>query len=530
MKQAYKLTLVLCGVWIFSLLYGEMFAYWLPSLYSCSWPHLLPSSKENGFMHSNKYVKVAVLADPQLMDKTSLPLPPKSLSLELVQFYTDLYMRRAFFASILPFKPDVIVFLGDYFDGGPYLNDEEWKESLERFRHSFGLDSGGKIADIPVYFIPGNHDIGYESVYSHLPQIMQRYEKEFGVRNYRFTVGKVEFVAIDAQTLDGNRQGTFSSVTWDFIKNVSSDTQSIPRVLLTHIPLFRQDNSYCGPHRCSPIINQRILRSAQSQEVRYQNYVSEESSVGLLNLIRPILVLSGHDHDQCAVTHEARHKPVPELTLGTISWQQGNLYPSFMLLSAIDSENANVSTPEEAVMTQLCFLPMQTHIYIWYISLFCLTILALLFWPTSGVNFEPCFCGLRACIKQWCSMFTQATKEKNEDDDCEYEMMFDAEGSMHLVKKPRETPKSQQSGGSSIERGNAVMRPKRNIQQETEVSMNIDMSADIGYDTRLRHRAGKSKTKIIVHRLLRTFQMLTIIAAVNVPLYMMMLFKDWVNK
>lgn len=59
------------------------------------------------------------------MDKTSLRLPEKSLALEIAEFYTDLNMRRSFFASILPFKPDVILFLGDYFDGGPYLLDEE---------------------------------------------------------------------------------------------------------------------------------------------------------------------------------------------------------------------------------------------------------------------------------------------------------------------------------------------------------------------------------------------------------------------
>jgi hypothetical protein len=59
------------------------------------------------------------------MDKTSLRLPDKSLALELVKFYTDLNMRRSFFSSILPFKPDVILFLGDYFDGGPFLLDEE---------------------------------------------------------------------------------------------------------------------------------------------------------------------------------------------------------------------------------------------------------------------------------------------------------------------------------------------------------------------------------------------------------------------
>ena len=59
------------------------------------------------------------------MDKTSYGLPPKSLALETAEFYTDLNMRRSFFASILLFKPDVLLFLVDYLDGGPYLCDLE---------------------------------------------------------------------------------------------------------------------------------------------------------------------------------------------------------------------------------------------------------------------------------------------------------------------------------------------------------------------------------------------------------------------
>jgi len=61
----------------------------------------------------------------QLMDKTSFRLSSKTLALELAQFYTDINMRRSFFRSVLPFKPDVVLFLGDYFDGGPFLSEEE---------------------------------------------------------------------------------------------------------------------------------------------------------------------------------------------------------------------------------------------------------------------------------------------------------------------------------------------------------------------------------------------------------------------
>ena len=60
-------------------------------------------------------------------------------------------------------------------------------------------------------------------------------------------------------------------------------------------------------------------------------------------------------------------------TVGTVSWQQGNLYPSFMLLSAKNSSVSDGITPEDAVLTNLCFLPMQLHIYIWFYSLLGLT-------------------------------------------------------------------------------------------------------------------------------------------------------------
>ncbi|VAI04820.1 unnamed protein product [Triticum turgidum subsp. durum] len=43
-------------------------------------------------------------------------------------------------------------------------------------------------------------------------------------------------------------------------------------------------------------------------------------------------MLSGHDHNQCRVVQSTPFGPVMEQTLGTISWQQGNLYPSFMLI------------------------------------------------------------------------------------------------------------------------------------------------------------------------------------------------------
>ncbi|GMP87314.1 hypothetical protein CsSME_00039739 [Camellia sinensis var. sinensis] len=36
----WNLTAALCLIWAATLLYGDMFTFWVPFLWSCSWPHL----------------------------------------------------------------------------------------------------------------------------------------------------------------------------------------------------------------------------------------------------------------------------------------------------------------------------------------------------------------------------------------------------------------------------------------------------------------------------------------------------------
>lgn len=83
------------------------------------------------------------------------------------------------------------------------IKTNRWQESLSRFKHIFDLGKQGKTKDIPVHYIPGNHDIGYAGHLFHKPEVIERYEANFGERNYKFTIGKVDFVVIDAQTVDG---------------------------------------------------------------------------------------------------------------------------------------------------------------------------------------------------------------------------------------------------------------------------------------------------------------------------------------
>ncbi|KAJ3673211.1 hypothetical protein LUZ60_006585 [Juncus effusus] len=522
-----RLTIFLCCLWSVTILYGEMVSYWVP-LWTCSWP----SSNDN-------QAKIAVIADPQLMDSTTHGFAPKSFLLESVQFITDIYMRRAFYSSILPFKPDMILFLGDHFDGGPYLSDEEWQGSLSRFKHIFGLNEQRKNPYIPIHYLSGNHDIGYSAFYTQHPEVISRYEKEFGKRNYNFSVGKVDFIVVDAQTLDGPKRETETTSSWDFINNISKSNSQNPRVLLTHIPMYRPDGTPCGKYRSSPIINQRVHYSAFDHGVRYQNYLTKETSNLLLSLLNPILVLSGHDHDQCTVSHSTPSGSATEHSLGTLSWQQGNLYPSFMLLSVAsgnsfnDSSSNSDSKPNQLVSTQLCFLPMQTHIYIWYLCHAILTLLLLAIYPTNGLTTSSKLGKYLYLLKTSWTNFTAKVKEKD-DEDCEYEMVWDAEGAMHLVKKVVER---RVGGGSNLDtkvasRGNVVSRGSTRKQHQLEPanSVSVDINTELISDDSTKLQVTKSRAFKAIQRLIRVVRLVVVILAVNVPIYMMLLFKDWVER
>ncbi|GFQ07300.1 cell division control protein 1 [Phtheirospermum japonicum] len=365
----WNLTVFLSIIWALNLLYGEWFAYLVPSLWTCSWPHLQrpSSSLPNGVDYSSNYVKIAVITDPQLMDRTSLPLAPKSLALEIAQFYTDLYMRRAFLSSVLPFDPDVILFLGDYFDGGDKLSDDEWSESLGRFKHIFNLNMIQKSSKLRVYYLSGNHDIGYSAFNSRNPKIVNRYKRMFGASNFKVKLGKVDFVAVDAQTLDGHSRGNLTTDTWEFIKSVSEANEVL---------IFKK--------------------------------------------------------------------------LGNLMASVRSLYNSFR----------------------------------------------------------------------------NRVKEKNEDENCEYEEIWDAEGSMHLIKKTKKISPTSLNETSSVDRGNAVMRSKLRKQTALEQDASTaDVSIHIGTT-----RTNRSKAKMIIWRLLRALRALITIAALNFPIYVLLVFKDWIDK
>lgn len=77
-----------------------------------------------------------------------------------------------------------------------------------------------------------------------------------------------------------------------------------------------------------------------------------------------------------------------------------------------------------------------------------MTVLIVLFWPTYGLPFMHHLNEyMRTLISL--SMFGGGVKEKNDDEICEYEEVWDAEGSMHLIRKSSKAPPTYSSEASS---------------------------------------------------------------------------------
>lgn len=66
-----------------------------------------------------------------------------------------------------------------------------------------------------------------------------------------------------------------------------------------------------------------------------------------------------------------------------------------------------------------------------------MTLVVILLWPANEVHISRKLGHLMVAIRDVFKSFSSVVKEKNEDENCEYEEIWDAEGSMHLIKKTK---------------------------------------------------------------------------------------------
>lgn len=226
-----------------------------------------------------------------------------------------------------------------------------YKAEVERF-HTIFKSTQKK------HYMVGNHDIGFGN--GARLELRNRFEEYFGNTSYILEADGYAIVVLDTVSLSSDDQKLKNSV----LSILDGELPAMPRILMTHVPLYRTADVSCGPNRQK--LNTIIPDAAGYQ---YQNLISKELSDYILNTVQPIAVFSGDDHDYCKVEHTyGKNSTVAEITVPTFSMSQGLRSPGVMFLNLQPS----------SITTELCWLPDQVNLFIQYGYLLFLTITALI--------------------------------------------------------------------------------------------------------------------------------------------------------
>jgi hypothetical protein len=302
--------------------------------------------------------------------------------------------------------------------------------------------------------LPGNHDLGFASGVTQ--SVRNRFNAYFGESNRIDIIGNHTFVSVDTVSLSakGDEGGvediwkpaadfldTFESklgrtasdylrlqkglhagalYKHEVIQNEDlvsatlpnpqlSSTDQFPSVLLTHVPLFREPGTPCGPLRehWPPTLDSRGYpldvddRNAitVARGYQYQNVLSLDTSKELTTAIRNLsYAFSGDDHDYCEVLHHrypSSGSGIRETTVKSISWAMGVRRPGIQLLSLWNPTNGDATGRPEGsrniqgtLQSHLCLLPDQLGIFIKY-AILLLTTVALLSLRAGHVALNP---------------------------------------------------------------------------------------------------------------------------------------------
>ncbi|KAJ1858068.1 hypothetical protein LPJ73_001955 [Coemansia sp. RSA 2703] len=352
------MTRALRVYWILLLLVGEigLFQY---RIGSCKWPTTNTSSTQP--------TTVAIVADPQIVDHYSYD--QTGLVLRVTEFFTDIYVRKAYrFLQTLR-RPQHIVMLGDLMDGGREWNDKQWEQEYRRYQSIFNLRDPRNTR---VHSMAGNHDIGIGNTV--VRGALARFHARVGPTNVLLEdLGGHDLVLLDTLTLE-NDDPEVSHASRQLIQQLNTTLPpERPRLLFSHVPLRRAAQTYCGPERQSA---KKYLPDRQGYQFRDQ--LLQNTTDVLLNGIRPRAVFSGDDHDSCTVEHRINATAAQgasvatEYTVGAFGWASGVPVASYALLTLYPASRG-VSEPEFRV--QRCFLPYQLGIYKVYAASFFATLI-----------------------------------------------------------------------------------------------------------------------------------------------------------
>jgi hypothetical protein len=201
-----------------------------------------------------------VIADPQLTDAYSYK--QSGILLWLTEFYSDIYMLRNFKRIYKSFRPDFILFVGDLMDGGREWNDKQFDQELIRFKKIFHINE-----DVLTLGVAGNHDVGFGKTI--ITTAHARFLNTFGSVNTLTVVANHTIIALDTIGLSGLPESEAFMTATSFLQSLKDiDLGPVEkRILISHVPIWRPENSACGPKRhFDPITNRR---GYQYQSIAY---------------------------------------------------------------------------------------------------------------------------------------------------------------------------------------------------------------------------------------------------------------------
>ncbi|MCO5557992.1 hypothetical protein L7F22_011566 [Adiantum nelumboides] len=277
-------------------------------------------------------------------------------------------------------KPHSLLVLGDISDWGRKSTKEQWHSLVLRFK-----DMTMPYLGLPFYVLPGNHDIG--DYYQITPSLLQQFVEAFpsldDAGNEVFMIRNISFASLNAMALACEECPSYST-TKNVVERLeialqtdvlsseytqqnglpihSSEDASERPVLLTHLPLYREDESVCDSvdipicapwHEveggCKSLIESPTL---YHKKINYRSRIdmlSFNTSRFLLSAFKPRLVLSAHAHRFCS---RAVDDGVKEITVSTFTWRNRD-DPSFLLLHFYKDGTCDV---------QQCFLPRESFV------------------------------------------------------------------------------------------------------------------------------------------------------------------------
>lgn len=339
LRHAHLILIVV--LWMFAIWYNEK---WVPrkTLELCHWP------EPEGF-------QMMLIADPQLIDYHTYPGRPSWL-IKVSQLVTNNYLYKNYRALNNQLSPKIKVFLGDYLDNGrlDYENVatgstiNNYNHERAKFRYIFD--------DTSMYNVPGNHDVGWENGVTQ--DALDRFHDNFGYSNMVKPFSGFDLIFLDSLSLSNNVNESIYGPPRAFVDNLAKTPKENKRILFTHVPLWKDDQSLCGPLRESdsfPI----------SKGFQYQTVLDKELSNELLTKLDLDMIFSGDDHDYCEYVHflDNHNKQVTEVTVKSMSMAMGISKPAVELVSLVETDT------EKRFKYDICYLPKPYDEVIIYSSL-----------------------------------------------------------------------------------------------------------------------------------------------------------------